>query len=79
MAVQPNQEDNRRWITHKIHQWGHEINGYWKEKSGKPGIESLGIYRSISPGKNGRVWTSEIDWKRASYHKTRSIEKCNIF
>ena len=72
--------DNRSYSSHKIHQWGHEVNGAWKDTTGKGAIESTPIYRYCSPGKNGRTWDSNVDWKRAEYHRKQANEKgCLIF
>jgi len=65
--------DNRSWITHKVHQWGHEYNASRKE-SGKSGIETSGIYRSVSPkGAKDKDWSIEVDNKRAEYHRQKQM------
>jgi hypothetical protein len=66
--------DDRSWITHKIHQWGHEYNSHLKNK-GSNGIESTKLYKSTSPGKNGKTWSSTVDDKRAAYHSNMAQSK----
>ena len=72
--------DNRSWVTHKIHQWGHEYNASRKEK-GKSGIEESGWYKSHSPEKASKgPWSKEVDERRAEYHRQKADEKdCLIF
>ena len=61
-------KDNRGWVTHKIHEYGHDYN-YNRKENGKQGIETTGIYRTVSPGKaKDKDWDKKIDKQRSDYH-----------
>lgn len=69
------EEDNRGWLTHKVHQWGHELNSKLKSE-GKSGIETWGIYRSYSPKKAAKgEWSKDVDDRRAEYHRKKADEQ----
>ena len=66
--------DNRSYLTHKIHQWGHEYNSY-RKTNGKPGIETTWAYRTASPGKAAKgEWSKKVDDDRADYHRQKAKE-----
>ena len=72
-------KDNRSWGTHKIHQWGHELNAILKEK-GFWGIEEMELYKMKSPKKSLKgPWSIGVDKKRAEYHKQKADERWKNF
>ena len=69
--------DNRSGIIHAIHSGGHFINALIKEGN-HPGIETTGIYRSVSPKKSARgPWSKEKDYDRAKYHFREAFQTKN--
>ena len=72
-------EDNRHPIVHLGHFYGHAVNATIKSFGGK-GIETWGIYKSISPDKAKKgPWSKEEDDKRALYHLEKFGEKMQKF
>jgi hypothetical protein len=70
-------KDNRGWVSHKVHQWGHEYNAYRKE-NGQCGIETTKVYRATSPKKArepGKEWSVKVDKDRAEYHKSEASKQ----
>ena len=68
-------KDDRSWLTHKIHQWGHEYNASRKEM-GLCGIEEMELYKIKSPKKSLKgPWSIKVDKKRAEYHRQKAEEK----
>lgn len=68
-------KDDRSWLIHKIHQWGHEYNAIRKE-IGFCGIEEMELYKIKSPKKALKgPWSIGVDKNRAEYHRQKAEEK----
>lgn len=69
--------DNRSPFTHKIHQWGHEVNGTLKRN----GLGSLDwmplVGTDFGRNPNKKEWSAEADDRRAKYHEEQYNKKTN--
>ena len=65
IIISEDMSDNRGWLNHRIHQWGHEYNAGRKENK-KSAVETWGVYKSYSPKKaerwqESKGWSKEVD------------------
>lgn len=63
--------DNRDYATHKVHELGHNVNGWMKDNSsGKAHLDwmpKVGTDFGQNPKKSN--WDSDLDRQRAEYHR----------